>query len=160
MVVGISGYFLDREVTLGTLHTRTGELRYTSNPRRVTRSGARTEPYTGRLALVVDELSASTSEVFAGALQQLGRARVVGSNTAGQALPSVLMRLPNGDGLMYAIADLTAPNGHRLEGAGVTPDETVPVTRADLLAGRDGPLQAAVRWVGGHGASDGGAGSR
>jgi C-terminal processing protease CtpA/Prc len=59
---------------------------------------------------------------------------------------------------MYAIADLTAPNGQRLEGAGVAPDEAVPLTRADLLAGRDGPLQAAVRWIGSHG--DGKAGSR
>jgi carboxyl-terminal processing protease len=153
MVVGFTGHFVDRELLLGTLKTRTSELRYVANPRRVRRDGTRVEPYTGSLALVVDELSASTTEIFVAALQHHGRARVFGRTTAGQALPSLMMPLPNGDGLLYAIADLTDPGGRRLEGKGIIPDEVVPLSRDALLAGSDEPVAAALRWIGraGHG---------
>jgi carboxyl-terminal processing protease len=147
MVVGFTGHFVDRELLLGTLKTRTSELRYVANPRRVRRDGTRVEPYTGALALVVDGLSASTTEIFAAALQHHGRARVFGDTTAGQALPSLMMPLPNGDGLLYAIADLTDPGGRRLEGTGIIPDELVPLARRALLAGDDEAVAAAMRWI-------------
>jgi carboxyl-terminal processing protease len=147
MVVGITGHFVDHEVLLGVLHMRGSELRYVANPRRVTRDGVRREPYAGRLALLVDQMSASTTEIFAAALQHYGRARIFGDTTAGQALPSLLARLPNGDGLLYAVADLTDPGGRRLEGQGVIPDERVPLSRSALIKRRDDALQAALRWM-------------
>lgn len=147
MVMGLAGYFFEEQVLLGELRLRGSELRYTANPRRVSRHGDRTEPYSGPLAILVDELSASTTEIFAAALQHLSRARVFGVPSAGQALPALLMRLPNGDGLMYVIADFVAPGGRRLEGQGVVPDERIAITRAGLLAGSDEPLLAALRWI-------------
>ena len=147
MIMGIAGHFTNREMVLGVMRMRTGELRYVANPRRSTSAGATVEPFSGRLALVVDELSASTTEIFASALQQQGRARVFGDTTAGQALPSVLARLPNGDAMLYAVADLTDAGGRRLEGNGVVPDELFPLSRAALFSGRDDALQAALRWI-------------
>lgn len=147
MVMGLAGYFVDTDVTLGTLHMRGSELRYVANPRRVSRTGAPRTPFTGPLAILVDEMSASTTEIFAAALQHLGRARVFGDTSAGQALPAMLTRLPNGDALLYAIADYTAPDGRRLEGQGVAPDERVPIERGALVAGRDEPVLAAMRWI-------------
>jgi carboxyl-terminal processing protease len=147
MVMGLAGYFFDEQVQLGELRLRGNQLRYVANPRRVTRHGERVEPYTGPLAILVDELSASTTEIFAAALQQRSRARVFGLPSAGQALPAVMMRLPNGDGLMYVIADFTAPGGRRLEGQGVVPDVRVSRTRAALLSGADETLLAALRWI-------------
>lgn len=47
---------------------------------------------------------------------------------------------------MHVVADFVAPDGTRIEGRGVIPDEVVPLTRADLVAGRDEPLECAVRW--------------
>ena len=82
-------------------------------------------------------------------MQALGRARVFGETSAGQALPATTTRLPTGDVLMHATADLVAPDGRRVEGWGVVPDEQVPLRRDDLLAGRDAPLDAAVRWIAG-----------
>jgi carboxyl-terminal processing protease len=147
MVMGLAGYFFDEQVLLGELRLRGNQLRYVANPRRVTRHGERVEPYSGPLAVLVDELSASTTEIFAGALQHLSRARIFGLPSAGQALPALLMRLPNGDGLMYVIADFTTPGGRRLEGQGVVPDVRVDRTRAGLLSGADEPLVAALRWI-------------
>jgi carboxyl-terminal processing protease len=152
MVTGLAGFFFDSAVTLGVLKARGADLRYLANPRRVTRDGRRIEPYAGPLAIVIDELSASTTELFAGALQQLGRARVFGSVSAGQALPSLMARLPNGDALLHVVADFVTPAGKRLEGVGVIPDETIDRSRARLLAGEDEPVRAAVRWItGAHG---------
>lgn len=167
MVMGFAGHFLDEALSLGTMRTRENELRYVVNPRRVNGEGDRVDPFRGPLALVVDATTGSTSEVFAGGLQALGRARVFGERTAGAVLPSLMDRLPNGDVLQHAVADFVTSAGDRLEGVGVVPDETVETTREGLLAGRDEALEAALRWiaersdgsgVGGEGGSSEGAG--
>ena len=147
MIMGLSGHFFTEPETLGTVRLRDATMRYVANPIRVSRSGATLEPFKGRVAILVDELSASTTEILAAALQRLGRARVFGTPSAGQALPALLTKLPNGDRLMYVIGDFAGPGGGRLEGAGVTPDQPTPRSRSALLAGRDEALNAAVRWV-------------
>ncbi len=148
MVIGITGHFVDHELLLGELHMRSATLRYVANPRRVTRDGTPVTPYAGSLAVLVDELSASTTEIFVAALQKYGRARIFGDTTAGEALPSLITRLPNGDALQYAVADFVDPSGRRLEGKGIVPDELVPLRRNALLAGRDETLAAALHWLG------------
>jgi carboxyl-terminal processing protease len=124
---------------LGTLKARTYTFDFEINPR--------ADTFEGPLAVLVDGGSASTAEIFAAGLQDLGRARVFGTKTAGAALPSTIIRLPNGDGLQYAEATYTSRNGLVLEGAGVTPDVLVKHTRESLLAGKDAALDAAVDWI-------------
>ena len=146
MMMGAAGHFLNEPSTLGIMRSHGEEMRFVANPRRATDSGVPVEPFAGDVAILVDGLSASTSEMFAAALQALGRARVFGERTAGQALPAVATRLPTGDVLMHVVADFVAPDGTRIEGRGVIPDEVVPLTQADLVAGRDEPLECALRW--------------
>ncbi len=150
MMGGIAGHFLPEAVALGSMRTRytPKPLVFNSNPRTVTTDGRRVDVYGGPLAIVVDELTGSTSETFAGALQGIGRARVFGRQTLGQALPAMTKQLPNGDVLLYAVGDFTTPAGRSLEGAGVTPDVLVPLDPKALAAGRDGALEAAVLWAG------------
>ncbi len=147
MSMGIAGHFLDSTRTIGTMVQRGATLKFVANPRRVDTRSRGVSPYAGPLAIVVDELSISTTEIFAGGMQALGRAQVFGVQTSGQALPSVPERLPNGDILYHAIADFLNPLGKPLEGAGVMPDRVVPLTRAALLAGRDPALDAAISWA-------------
>lgn len=147
MVMGVAGHFVNEPRTLGSMRARGDEMRFVANPRRVTDAGAAVEPFAGSLAILVDELSASTSEIFAAALQAIGRARIFGERTPGQALPAIATRLPNGDVLMHVVADFIAPDGSRIEGRGVLPDERVPLELADLRAGRDAPFEAAVHWI-------------
>ncbi|MEX1181794.1 MAG: S41 family peptidase [Gemmatimonadota bacterium] len=147
MVMGTAGHFVDESLTLGLMKTRTTELRFRANPRRVRRDGSETQPFAGRVAILTDEMTASTSEFFAEALQAVGRARIFGTPSAGQALPALMMRLPTGDVMMYAVADFRGPTGSRLEGRGVVPDVIVETTREDLLQQRDAPLQAALAWI-------------
>jgi carboxyl-terminal processing protease len=122
-------------------------LEFRANPRRSTSDGRRVEPFSGPLVILVDEQTASASECFAGAMQSLGRARIIGAQTMGQALPASTRVRTNGDVLMYAVGDFTTSTGRRLEGAGVVPDEIVPLSRRALAAGDDEPLTRALAWI-------------
>ncbi len=147
MIMGISGHFLTERKALGTMKTRESELRFAANPRLVDASGQRVVPFAGPLAILVDAMTGSASECFAGGLQSLGRARVFGQTSMGQALPAFFDKLPNGDVLIHATGDFVTADGTRLEGRGVVPDEIVPLRRDALLAGRDPVLEAALHWV-------------
>lgn len=147
LAMGLAGHVMDEQLPLGVMSSGATVLNLRVNPQRVNKAGERVTPYAGPLAILQDELSISTSEFFAGGLQYHGRAHVFGSASGGQALPSRLVTLPNGDVLQYAFADYVDPGGARLEGRGVIPDTPVAVKRADLLAGRDAPLEAALAWI-------------
>ena len=148
MLMGISGHFIDERKALGVMKTReNSDLRFNVNPRRVNAKGERVTPFAGPVAILVDALSGSASECFAGGMQSLGRVRVFGQRSMGQALPALFARLPNGDVLIHAYGDFVTSDGTRLEGRGVIPDEVVPLERTHLLAGRDRPLEAALAWI-------------
>jgi carboxyl-terminal processing protease len=147
MLMGISGHFVGDRVTLGVMKTRESEFRFVANPRLVNASGERVEPFSGPVAILVDSMSGSASECFAGGMQSIGRARIFGQTSMGQALPALFDRLPNGDVLIHAYGDFVTATGTRLEGRGVIPDEAVPLERADLLAGRDRTMEAALAWI-------------
>lgn len=140
LAMGIGGWFVDQSgLQLGTMLTKDAKLNFVLFPR--------PEPFRGPLAVLVDGCSASTSEIFAGGMKDLHRARIFGTRTAAAALPSTFETLPNGDGFQYAIANYISAGGQPLEGIGVTPDEEVKLTRRALLDGRDPVLEAALRWI-------------
>jgi carboxyl-terminal processing protease len=140
LAMGVAGWFTDRVgQQLGTMYLRESTIKFVIFPR--------VEPFQGPLAVLVDGCSGSTSEIFAGELKDLGRARIFGTRSAGAALPSIFERLPNGDGFQYAIANYISQGGKALEGSGVTPDEEVKLTRRSLLDGRDAVLEAALSWI-------------
>lgn len=140
MAMGIAGFFVDKPgLKLGEMKMRETTLKFVIFPR--------AETYGGRLAILVDEGSASTTEILAQGLQDLQRARVFGTRTAGAALPSDIVRLPDGDGFQYAQASYTSNKGRVLEGNGVTPDVEVRQTQGALLDGHDLVIEAAENWI-------------
>jgi carboxyl-terminal processing protease len=147
MSMGFAGHFLDSAYAIGTMKQRGSTLNFVANPRRVDTRAQPVTPFSGPLAIVVDAVSVSTSEIFAGGLQGVRRATVFGTQTAGQALPSVPERLPNGDILYHAIADFIGPTGKPVEGDGVVPDRVIPLSRRALLDGHDAALEAALTWA-------------
>lgn len=138
---GLAGYLVDERSSLGTMISRDGDLNLVVFPR------PPAQRIDGPVAILVDELSFSTSEVLAHGLQATGRARVFGTPTVGACLPSTVDILPNGDRLQYVLADLVGPTGVRIEGVGVTPDEIIPVDIDALKAGQDPVLEAALCWI-------------
>jgi carboxyl-terminal processing protease len=140
MAMGMAGWLVDRPgLRLGTMRMRENEIKFVMSVRPST--------YAGPVAVLIDGLSASTSEILAGGLQDLGRARIFGSRSAGMALPSQIERLANGDGFQYAFANYVSEGGQVLEGIGVTPDVVAEPTREALLEGRDPALDAAIAWI-------------
>lgn len=147
MVMGFAGYFVETPVSLGTMRMRDLKLSFAINPRRVRIKGVEDGPFMGPVAILVDAMTASTSEIFATGMQRLGRARVFGQRSSGAALPALMQGLPSGDVFVHAIADFTDPSGNRIEGAGVVPDEIIPLTERDLSHNIDAPLNAAIEWI-------------
>ena len=147
MVMGVAGHFVTERQELGVMHTRQSPMTIFANPRFVDPQGEPTEPFAGPVAILVDETTASASEIFAGGMQSIGRARVFGETSAGAVLPSRTTFLPNGDAILHAMGDFVTSDGILLEGRGVIPDEPVTLERADLLEGRDPQLEAAIAWI-------------
>ena len=104
----------------------------------------------GRLAVVVDAGCASTCEIVTAALRADLHALVVGETTAGASGAPVAVRLPASLGeLEIPTWNLTAADGHAIEGDGIVPDVPVAPTPDALAAGVDLPLQTAVDRVSG-----------
>lgn len=139
MTMGIASEFSDQKATLGVMTMKGTELKFFVNEN--------AEPVTCPVAILVDENSVSSAEILAGGLQDLKLARIFGSRTAGLALPSMVIRLANGDGFQYAIADYHSASGKSLEKDGVVPDESVELTRELLLAETDPALNRAIAWI-------------
>ena len=149
MIMGLSGHFVPDRKVLGVMKTRDNTLEFRANPRLVDTAGKAVNVYGGPVAILVDAMSGSASECFTGGMQSIGRVRVFGQTTMGQALPALFDKLPNGDVMIHAYADFVTGDGTRLEGRGVVPDEATPLSREDLLAGRDRALEAALAWIDG-----------
>ncbi len=148
MIMGLAGHFFPERATLGVMTTKQSQpLRFNANPRLVSAAGERVEPYDGPVAILVDGLTGSASECFSGGMQSIGRARVFGQTSMGQALPALFDRLPNGDVLIHAWGDFVTGTGVRIEGRGVIPDEPVDLTRESLLSGHDATLERALAWI-------------
>lgn len=135
----LAGMFYTERASLGATRLRQGELYRPVYPN--------PDAYTGPLIILTDEGTFSAAETFAAAMQENGRAKIVGRPTIGAALPSVIERLPTGARLQYAVGDYRTPKGVVLEGRGAQPDAPVEITRRDLLAGRDPVIEKAVSMI-------------
>jgi len=74
------------------------------------------------MVVLVDEYSASGSEVLSGAFQDHGRAAVAGTVTFGKGSVNILRQLSDGSGLYVTTARWLTPHGRMIEGEGITPD--------------------------------------
>lgn len=141
MASGIAGTLAANQINFGTMKTRAFPQKFVSFPQ---------EPiYKGKVVVLTDEGSISTSEIMAAGLQESKRARIIGRQTAGMVLPSQVIMLPDGGRFQYVFADFRTPKGVFLEGVGVTPDIPVILTRASLAASPSGDpiLDAALSYL-------------
>jgi len=137
----ILGFFFEKPVDCGTVVTRSGARTLT---RTVPDTAAH---YRGKVAVLVDAASASSAEIFAAVMKDQRRAVIVGRKTAGAVLVSDFLDLPGGGQLQLSEEDYIAPNGRRIESNGIEPDIVVTRTMAELRAGGDPDLAAALKVV-------------
>ena len=99
------------------------------------------------LIVLVNQGTASASEILAGALQDNGRAQLVGERTFGKGLIQSLFNLSDGSGLAVTIAKYETPNHHDINRQGIAPDVEVPldpISRDEIATDSDRQYQAAV----------------
>ena len=97
-----------------------------------------------KFAILVDKGSASASEILAGALQEHGRAIIVGERTFGKGSVQELIDLTPDTSLKITVARWLTPKGLSISEKGVEPDYVVPYTSADKTAGKDPQLEKAI----------------
>ena len=137
----------DREVHLAVETTRRGQKPIDVKGRK--------NAFTGPIVVLVDSSSASASEMTARLVQIEKRGTVIGDRTAGAVMTSRIFPHTLGiDSIAFyattiAVGDVRMTDGASLEHTGVTPDEIVLPTGADLAAGRDPALARAIATLGG-----------
>lgn len=99
------------------------------------------------LVVLVNEGSASASEILAGAVQDTGRAILVGETTFGKGSVQIPSELSDGSVLSITTARWFTPNDRLIHGEGLAPDITVERTDADIEADLDPQLDAAVQYL-------------
>jgi len=85
------------------------------------------------MVVLVDQYSASGSEVLSGALQDRGRAAVAGVTTFGKGSVNILRQLSDGSGLYVTTARWLTPNDRLIEGKGIDPDYELELTGEDAI---------------------------
>jgi carboxyl-terminal processing protease len=97
--------------------------------------------------VLVNERSASASELVAGAWQDNGVATIVGETTFGKGSVQLQNTLINGGGLRLTVARWLTPNGTSISQVGVVPDIMVVVDEEMLEADEDPQLDAALEFL-------------
>jgi len=151
-IESLCSWAFDHDVKIGTEKTRKED--------RAVEAKGHKDSFAGKMVVLIDSESASASEVTARIMQIEKRATIVGDRSAGAVMASLFYSHRLGQdmygsgslafyGTSITVADLTMPDGFTLEKVGVTPDEVLLPTAADLAAGRDPVLARAITLLGG-----------
>ena len=96
------------------------------------------------MAVLVNGNSASASEIFAGAMQDYEKAKIVGTTTFGKGIVQNIYGLPDGTSLKITISEYFTPKGRSIHGKGIEPDVVVEYKYDENNPEADNQLQAAI----------------
>lgn len=134
--IDVAGHFIGEEIVVV-------EKRKNQNP--VNYRSKNTESLSGvPVAVLVDEGSASASEILAGAIQDRDRGTIIGTTTFGKGSVQDVIEFDDGSILKLTIAQWLTPNGRSIESEGIEPDIIVEYTESDAAADRDPQFDRAV----------------
>jgi len=96
------------------------------------------------IVVLINKGSASASEIVAGALQDQGRATILGTRSFGKGSVQTLMPLDDGRAIKLTTAHYFTPSGRSIHGEGIEPDMLVEPTEEDLEDNKDSQLEEAI----------------
>ncbi len=104
------------------------------------------------IIILTNENTASASEILAGALKDLGKAKIVGTKTYGKGVIQQILKISDGSGLKITIEEYQTPNRNKINKVGIEPDEKVelPDTIESILnvkENEDTQLQKAIEML-------------
>lgn len=103
--------------------------------------------YDGPLVVLVNEYSASASEIFAGAIQDYGVGKIMGTTTYGKGIVQQLIPLSDHTCVKLTVSEYFTPNGRNIHGIGIEPDIEVPAEKSETDENADNQMDAAVEEV-------------
>jgi carboxyl-terminal processing protease len=103
--------------------------------------------YNKPVVLLIDEGSASASEILGGALKDNDRATLIGAKTFGKGLVQKINYLADGSELNLTISKYYTPSGQDIDKKGIEPDITIPLSEKDVISNRDPQKDAAIRYL-------------
>jgi len=137
VAVHLAGWFLEEDTLVVTQRFRNG-------PDHVSKTDGPGSLRELPLVVLVNEGSASASEILAGALHDQRKTKLVGKKTFGKGSVQQLFDLKDGSSLKITIAHWVLPNGFILDKKGIDPDVEVKLEDKDIEAGKDPQLDKAV----------------
>ena len=99
------------------------------------------------LVVLVNQGTASNSEVVAGALQAHGRGALIGEQTFGKGSVQRVHELSDGSSLHVTVSRLLTPDRYPFHGEGLTPDIVASLTDEDFMEGKDPQLERAIEYL-------------
>ncbi|MDZ8050274.1 MAG: carboxyl-terminal processing protease CtpA [Aulosira sp. ZfuVER01] len=143
------GGLLQAGIEIARLWLDSGTIVYTVNRQGIQGSFEASGPALtpDPLVILVNQGTASASEILAGALQDNGRAQLVGETTFGKGLIQSLFELSDGSGLAVTIAKYETPQHRDINKLGIKPDKVISqeaITREQIATEADQQYQAAV----------------
>jgi carboxyl-terminal processing protease len=151
VLAALSGFFLNSRTVIAEFMTRKdmGEVETTGSAKEHRKFNAGKDGgqiYAGPIVILTTTYSGSSSELFAGGLQEIGRAKVVGTQTCGCVIGISHNEKMKGGGVLEVSEILWfTPKSRKYEGEGVIPDKVVAPTISDLQQRRDVVLDQAIQ---------------
>lgn len=100
-----------------------------------------------KLVVLVNEGSASASEILAGALREYDKAKLVGAKTFGKGSVQELVSLTSDTSLKITVAHWLTPLGNSISEGGLTPDIEIKLTPENTKDGKDPQKEAAIKYL-------------
>jgi carboxyl-terminal processing protease len=144
----VAGYFLNEQLPVARIVTRDGKPPLPQIPMQLEAGRKGKQIYSKPLIILIDEKTASVSELITDALQSYYRAYVIGTQTCGCVLAFLdYKEIKGGGDLSLSEFGFVTAKGQTLEGRGVTPDRTISPRLEDLRNGRDAALEEAEKFL-------------
>jgi carboxyl-terminal processing protease len=146
--LNIARRFLPNKTSIAKLITRNGKSPLPTIPMTLEIVGDASKAYLNPFVILIDENTASTSELIANALQEQSRAAIFGTNSCGCVLVFLdYKKLTGGGSMTMSEFGFISAKGKTLEGSGITPDKFIPASLEDVRSGRDAALEEAVKYL-------------